>query len=779
MKIRYFAYAFLSLSLFSTTGRADLTVNSGQTALFSSATVANGETVQGSIILNGGTIVKGYSGEATENIVNNPIVVNANTNNTINTVGSGGSGSWLFYGQMSGSGNIVQTGGSQIHLGNSDNSNFSGTFTTNGSWLSVRNAGAVSKNATYQINSSGVVLSDYTNNSTYHMGMIAGANASTEIRGSSLVLGSVTSQKLVVGETGLSGSFAGKFLDYGGIVLSVEKAGAGTWTLTGDHTNTGATIVSGGVLCLGNGSKFPTWATSKFVVQQNATLEINPNAEVTWATELEFNGGTLKTNAQRTIITKNISGTKMIVSGGAGEIILQNGDGSLTCKSIEVNQGTLTSKRNIASGITVQVNDGGVLQLGNAYASIAVSGTVLYNGGTLKFGNGETRISGVLELAKNYSLTDSTAYSYLTAEATIKVSGGTVTSDKVTSRALELAGGKLVMPGGTHSGSLAVTGDSTLDLGGYLSQTGKLTGTGTLTTVGHGTGDMTSYQIQISGDTSEFSGTLIAGNLSSIGLLGSSKASESVRYGTDGGLLFINSGTNSSDSLYKLGDLFGASGYVRPSGSHSPEMTTLQIGAAVQAGEISTFGGQITDGAKKLAIEKVGAGTWTLSGNNSYSGATTISEGCLNLLGRLSASNVTVANGAAISGSGAIAKDLTILAGGSLLVNLDNPLSLVEPLTVEGQVSFGAGSIIALVDTDPLSKRDQTIEILDSNNPIDYTGVLFDFSQAGGNIWNYGLTADGSGIWVGVDSAKVPEPSTWTLLLLASLGLLGVCRRRK
>jgi autotransporter-associated beta strand protein len=63
---------------------------------------------------------------------------------------------------------------------------------------------------------------------------------------------------------------------------------------------------------------------------------------------------------------------------------------------------------------------------------------------------------------------------------------------------------------------------------------------------------------------------------------------------------------------------------------------------------------------------KTGAGSLTLLGANSYSGATVVSEGHLTVNGSLMSSSVTVAGGATLGGSGTINHAVTILDSGTL-----------------------------------------------------------------------------------------------------------------
>ena len=125
---------------------------------------------------------------------------------------------------------------------------------------------------------------------------------------------------------------------------------------------------------------------------------------------------------------------------------------------------------------------------------------------------------------------------------------------------------------------------------------------------------------------------------------------------------------NGGATAYALGTLTGGPGTQLFGTQTGTNASTYSIGAR---GENALFQGSIRNGGNATApalthITKVGTGAWTLSGDSTHTGNTTVSAGTLRLNGAFSASPVIVASGATLSGAGSTGGLVTVQSGGKL-----------------------------------------------------------------------------------------------------------------
>ncbi|MGA4577684.1 autotransporter-associated beta strand repeat-containing protein [Limisphaera sp. VF-2] len=114
--------------------------------------------------------------------------------------------------------------------------------------------------------------------------------------GQTLVLGGLKGERdlmlrgpigLAVGANDTSTEYSGRILGAG---ITLSKVGSGTWTLTGDHTFEGVTLVRQGTLQIGNG-RTSGWIATPVTVEAEATIAFNRADDVRFDFPIQGGGG--------------------------------------------------------------------------------------------------------------------------------------------------------------------------------------------------------------------------------------------------------------------------------------------------------------------------------------------------------------------------------------------------------------------------------------------------------------------------------------------------------
>ncbi|WP_192871723.1 beta strand repeat-containing protein, partial [Variovorax sp. JS1663] len=500
--------------------------------------------------------------------------------------------------------------------------------------------------------------------------------------------------------------------------IGITKNGAGTLILSGVNTYSGGTIVKGGTLSISSDENLG--AASSGLTLDGGTLRNTAGFMFTRAITVGSAGGGFQTDVDQ-ISTGAISGEGGVTKTGTGTLTLW-GDNTYT-GATTVNAGTLRAGRfanAFGKGSAVTVNSGATLDLDSrsqTIGSLAGSGNVSLGTGTLTSGENNTsttfsgRFSGFgggLNKIGTGTLTlsgDNSAYTGLT----------TVTAGTLQAGIIDNAFGQ--------RSEVVVGVGATLDLNNHNQTIYKLAGsgyvnlgTGTLTTT---FGTVSTFGGQISGSgglTTIGSGTLTLSGANSY------TGATTVNYGTlQAGA--VNTFSAASAVTLAGGTTLNLAGYDQAIGSLTG-LGSVTLGTATLttgANDGSTDYGGVISGTGGLT--KTGSGTLTLTGDNTYTGATTINGGTLRLgdgnlsSTRLSADTVvTVNSGGTLDVNGQMVgklagNDVIYLKGGTLTngntnkadyvysaIDLDqgattNTLSSNGELKLVGNVSGGSVTV--------------------------------------------------------------------------------------
>ena len=446
-----------------------------------------------------------------------------------------------------------------------------------------------------------------------------------------------------------------------------------------------------------NDSVFFTADATKRAVNILGTLPVN-YMEVNGALDYTFDGtGDLtgamtlvKKDAGKTTINNRNSFTgKTTVEGGTlilkylpsttanGGIGTNSTDASLlTLKDSSILQVT-TANEATSRGMTLAGTAGGLMNVNAAlYWNGIIQGTMLtkYGSGTLYIGNNNTGLTetvlkaGTIKLNANAAVPNGVGQKITFLGGTLETING-VGSYLTSNTAMDVPGAS----------------SATVIAGARCEYNGKLTGTGTLNW------SCDYIRCYLNADWTGFSGTLniIANGANSTyenhfisnNSLGMPNAT--VNIGSGVRFCYKNGTSDNGTTLVNLGMLNGVSGAEFYNAG-------LQVGATNLSG---TFGGAITGATN---VTKLGSGTWTLSGANTYTGTTTLSGGSLVISGtKTGVGTVGVGAGALLKVTGTLAGNVTLASASGTTPGA----RLTGTGTLSSAVTANAGSSISPADS--------------------------------------------------------------------------------
>ncbi len=592
-----------------------------------------------------------------------------------------------------GAGGITMSGAGTLTLAGANT--YTGATTVNSGTLAagiITNAFGNATNVTIA-NAAGATMDITGFNNT--IGSLTGGGAS----GGTVILGS--GALLTVGNATSPAAYAGTMSGTGGI----KKVGAGTITLTGTNTYSGSTTINVGTLAAASSGALGDESATNTLIFTGGTLQATGtiNSPTTRSVTLT-NTALIGCNSQAITIAGAMSGAGGVTSSGPGTLLL--------------------SGNNTFTG-AVNVNAGGVLNIQNSTATGTVAGgVVVASGSALQMQNNITVGAEALTLNGTGISSDGA----LRNVSDINTWGGAITLS-TNPVILQSDAGLLTLSGAIANGAnlLTVQGAGNVTMSGVIGAGAggvTMSGGGTLTLSGANT---------YTGPTSVNSGTLAAGVITKA----FGNATNVTIANTSGATLDITGFNNTIGSL--TGG--GASGGAVVLGGGAVLTVGNATSPAAFAGVISGTGG----------ILKVGAGTLSLSGGNTYSGSTTINVGTISAasssaLGDGSATNTLIFTGGTLLAAGTISSPATrsvTMTNTGIINNNGNSVTIAGAIGgANGLTSNGAGTL-ALTGANTYSgattisagtlNANSSAAIGDGSatNTLTFTGGTF---QAGGTI---------------------------------------------
>ncbi len=497
---------------------------------------------------------------------------------------------------------------------------------------------------------------------------------------------------LTIGSNNTNSTFSGTIQNTGG-ALALVKTGAGTATLNGTNTYTGGTTMTNGTVVPGNDSAFGTGT-----IAVNAGATAYPVSTMTITNALALNGGYLHAGGAGSSViwsgpvtvlngftmSGDTSTTGNKVSGsidiGTGGIYVTNNTGNGQAGNNFANGDLLSGTISGSGGITYYLNNGN--------SRLTVYGTNTYSGNTVV-----SQISAVVNGKLNvFSGSTATNYPFSTGTVTLNASAiiESYPGSTTITNALTLNGGTLESESQfnnynalTWAGPVTLTANSTLLQFGQ----GALNNNQSVGVTVSGSLNMGGFTLTCSSSVQAYNGNIISGQITGAGnilqsglngltISGSNTFSGTFRSVTNFGgfgTLFINNvyalqnatlDMNAADTgsvSFSTNVIIGAL-----TGSRDLNLGTGASARAISIGNnnvSTTYSGALTNGG---SVTKIGTGTLTLNGTNTYTGKTTISAGTLALSGSgsIASTNIIVAGGAGLDVSGL--SSVFALAGSTL-----------------------------------------------------------------------------------------------------------------
>ena len=535
---------------------------------------------------------------------------------------------------------------------------------------------------------------------------------------------------------------------YSGVISgtgALTKAGAGILTLGGANSYGGGTTISAGTLRLGSSSAMPS---NTLVMSGTGVLDLNsftssvPNIPSSATTSGITNNAT-GTGTGTLNLTSHVTPVSSLITDGAtAKVMLRVSNGNTATDLIPV-----TRANTFSGGVTLAHNGSG----GGTRLRISAAPTMVGTPGAITSGPWGTGVITIGEAASDQAgvLLDPASGITIMNAITFNTALGT---DRIGLR-LDAAGN--VLSGIITANLAAATFSAGSGSVGATSITGRITGSQGLTLNNAGGSGSVTITLANVGTANDYSGdtTLVDGT--SVLVLG---AANQIPSGTGKGNVNVSAGAfNLGGFSDQINGLSGSGAVDGTSGT-----PTLTLG---DNNTTSTFSGILRNTAGTLAVTKIGSGTQTFSGANTYTGATTVSAGTASITGSLSASSAVSVSGGALVGTGSVGAVTVANVASSAITG---GLGTTGTLTT-GALTFGGSTAKLRVNTDGAS----TVSLVNAA-AVTLGSVTVDFNSAQNLVAGTYSVITGTSMSGTATQGTLPIGRTWTSLMFVGNNLVAV-----
>jgi autotransporter-associated beta strand protein len=625
-----------NVTLSGTNSYSGLTVSTGSGTVTAGSATALGAT-NGALTVNSGTVALGSYAFTNASLSLGNGTISGTGTLTAGSLSATNSGAAAINESLTGTGGLTKSGSGTLTLGAANS--YTGTTTVSGGGLVLGSASS---------------LGNATNNLT-----VLNAGSSVDLGGNSVTAGAVS---VTAGGSLNNGSLTGSSFSLANASVGANLTGAGgvtfgagTVTLGGSNNLTGLLTLNGGNLNISGGGTYGTSA-NRLVLTGNSTLTLS-------------GGNTVFANA---VYSSNAQSTAIIVTNGASATMTTGGfytsstNGNTTNILTVFGGSTLTSLTSTylqAGGQGQFINNGGSVNLtalyflnGNATATTGTN-AFLQNSGTTTLSSGVIMSRGPADGVLNQLLVSGGSFSMGNNLSMGNGNNATNILNNVTSE-VRVTGGSLV------NSNYGIAFGSTASVGYVAFVTNLVTLAGGTTTLGYITNNYEANASVVSSSPTGYT-NIISWNG---GVL---------QAGRNMGAGFIPVMSNTALTIGSNGGTFDVNGY---SNAISP----------------------VIDGSGGLNVtnSSVTNGVLTLTGNNTYTGATVVNGGTLNLSGSISGSStLSIRNSGTLNYSAAGSQTVTSATGtGSVALNGTGTLTLNGSNSYSGGSAVTTGTLVAAGD---------------------------------------------------------------------------------